>query len=103
MNREVLQMIARQAGRFHGDGTERTREQKGRMDNEKATDSPLAALVALGVSVATCCLSSFEDRVHAARKAGASQAELAAAVLAGKRIRQAPMGEIDQKCSQLAI
>lgn len=103
MNVEILQMIARQKNSFHRDGGEETQKQESRMDHEKASDGPLEALIALGVSVATCCLSSFETQINAARKAGASKAELATAVLAGKRIRQAPMGEIDQKCAQLAI
>lgn len=100
MNRDVLQRIARQAGCFPGEDSVSARP---RMDSDQATDPKLAALIAVGVAVAMCCLTSFEAQVHAAQRAGASQMELTAAVQAGKMIRQLPMDEIDQKCAQLAI
>lgn len=100
MNKDVLQRIARQAGCFPEEAGVSVRS---RVEAEQAADPKLAALIAVGVSVAMCCLTSFEARVHAAQRAGVSQAELIAAVQVGKMIRQAPMDEIDKKCAELAI
>jgi len=100
MNKEVLQKIARQAGCFPGKGETSARPLVG---SDQTTDPKLAALIAVGIAVAMCCLTSFEAQVHAAQRAGASQAELTAAVQVGKMIRQAPMDEIDKKWAQLVL
>lgn len=100
MNKDVLQRIARQAGCFPGEDSVPARL---RMGSDQESDPKLAALIAVGLAVAMCCLTSFEAQVQMAQKAGASQAELTAAVQVGKMIRQVPMDEIDKKCAQLAI
>lgn len=103
MDKKILQMIAREAGCFPRDETENSQKKNSLIDSEKAMDAKSAELIAVGVAVATCCIASLECHVKAAREAGASQTELATAVKMGKKIRQAPIDKIDQKCEQLGI
>lgn len=66
-------------------------------------DKKTLELIAIGASVAACCVPCLEYHVKAAREAGASHAELATAVKMGKKVRQAPMDKVDEKAVELGI
>lgn len=51
-------------------------------------------LVALGAALASNCVPCIEFHVPAARKAGLSDAEIAAAIGIADRIRQVPAGKV---------
>ena len=69
----------------------------------KVMDAKTLELIAVGASVASCCVPCLEYHVKAAREAGASHAELATAVKTGKRVRQAPMDKVDEKAVELGV
>ncbi len=66
-------------------------------------DKKTLELIAVGASVAACCVPCLEYHVKAAREAGASHAELATAVKMGKKVRQVPMDKVDEKAVELEI
>ncbi|MGE4545771.1 MAG: carboxymuconolactone decarboxylase family protein [Pedobacter sp.] len=66
-------------------------------------DKKTLELIAIGASVASGCIPCLEYHVKAASEAGASHADLATAVKIGKKVRQAPMDKMDQKCEELDI
>lgn len=66
-------------------------------------DKKTLELIAVGASVAACCVPCLEYHVKAAREAGASPVELAAAVKMGKKVRKAPMDKVDEKAEELGI
>ncbi|WP_083552763.1 carboxymuconolactone decarboxylase family protein [Syntrophotalea acetylenivorans] len=71
--------------------------------NSEAVDDKTLELIAVGASVAACCAPCLEYHINAARKAGASHAELAAAVQIGEKVRQRPADIIAQSCKDLDI
>ncbi len=66
-------------------------------------DKKTLELIAVGASIAACCVPCLEYHVKAAREAGASHAELATAVKMGKKVRQVPMDKVDKKAEELEI
>lgn len=66
-------------------------------------DKKTLELIAVGASVAACCVPCLEYHVKAAREAGASQMELVAAVKIGKKVRQAPINKVDEKAEELDL
>jgi AhpD family alkylhydroperoxidase len=66
-------------------------------------DKKTLELIAVGASIAACCVPCLEYHVKAAREAGASHAELATAVKMGKKVRQVPMDKVDKKAKELEI
>lgn len=104
MDKKTLEALARRAGCFP-----RTDEKDEQIktcqteNNIKTMDAKTVELIAVGASVATCCIPCLEYHVKAAREAGASHAELITAIKMGKKVRQAPMDKIDQKCEELGI
>jgi AhpD family alkylhydroperoxidase len=104
MDKKTLETHARLRGCFPQTDNAEDRKKAGQMDNSaKVMDSKTLELIAVGASVAACCIPCLEYHVKAAREAGASHAELASAINMAKKVRQTPMDKIDQKCEELGI
>ena len=104
MDKKTLETHARLRGCFPQSDTADDRTNTGQMDSSvKVMDTKTLELIAVGASVAACCIPCLEYHVKAAREAGASHAELATAIKMAKKVRQAPMDKIDQKCEELGI
>ncbi len=73
------------------------------LEGGQAIDEKTLELIAVGASMAACCIPCLEYHITAARKAGASSEELAAAVKIGEKIRQTPADIISQTCKKMDI
>jgi AhpD family alkylhydroperoxidase len=103
MDKKTLEALARRAGCFPVIETEQDLNLCCPIEGGKALDAKALLLIAVGAAVAACCAPYFEYHVKAAREAGISQAELAAAVDVGKKVRRAIGGFMEQKCLQLDV
>lgn len=104
MDKKTLERHARMRGCFPEAATDSYETKACQKDSGvKITDAKTLELIAVGASVAACCVPCLEYHVKAARKAGASHSELATAVKMGNKVRQTPADKIDQKCAELGI
>jgi len=73
------------------------------LEDGQTIDEKTLELIAVGASMAACCTPSLEYHIAAARKAGASPEELAAAIQIGKKVQQTPADIMAQSCIKLAM
>lgn len=103
MDKKTLETLARSACCLlkTADGSDQVPSCQ--LEGGQAVDEKTLELIAVGASVAACCTPCLEYHITAARKAGASPAELAAAVQIGEKVRQTPADIISQSCKDLDI